>query len=627
MCSISGVWSTVDPASNREAVTRMNAALAHRGPDDRGIITCGDVVLGNTRLAVIDTSLAGHQPMNDRQSGNWITYNGETYNFKQLRAELDSDGETWHSNSDTEVVLRAYRKWGVDAFRRLRGMFALALWDERKRTLLLARDPLGIKPLYYYRTEDVFVFASEVRALLASGLVPRRLSNDGVDSYLATGSVEAPLTIVEGVRQLLPGQCLEVQSLEVQASAEAKLEITIAEFAGSSFEPQGLPSRAEAVARLRSEMEESIRLHLVSDVPLGVFLSGGIDSSALVALTSRITGEPPRTFSVVFDEPAYTEAPHARTIAAKFRTDHCETRLREDQLLETLSRALASLDQPTMDGINTYVVSQAVKNAGVTVALSGLGGDELFAGYPSFGRALKADSMSPLSKRFLRAVSGVGKVALNGSIQRNKFWQLAASDCRPADVYRITRQLFAPDYVRKLTRRDSPEHRLGAESGADVVNQISALELRGYMTNTLLRDTDAMSMAHSLEVRVPLVDVKVVEFALSLPGKWKLTNGANGVAKPLLADAVADLLPRELLARPKMGFTLPFEKWMQGRLRAEMASLLDDGTMVRQVGLAADSVSNVWRKFLQKPRAVGWSRPWSLYVLARWCEINKVTPQ
>ena len=626
MCSISGLIS-VSGVRCEAAVKRMNAALKHRGPDDQGVWqrefeTAGrraTIALGNTRLAVIDTSHAGHQPMTDPQTGNWITYNGETYNFKQLRAQLDDDSHSWHSSSDTEVVLRAYGQWGDEAFGRLRGMFALGIWDDRQRTLLLARDPLGIKPLYYYSTDQLFVFASEVRALLASGLVPRNLSSEGVDSYLATGSVESPLTIVDGVKQLLPGQCLRVQT------SEGKLAITIAEFGGSQREPEVLRSRADAVARLRSELEESIRLHLVSDVPLGVFLSGGTDSSAVVALTSRITGTPPRTFSVVFDEAAYSEAPHARTVAAKFRTDHREIRLSDDQLLDLLPQALASLDQPTMDGLNTYVVSKAVKDAGVTVALSGLGGDELFAGYPSFKRALRVESMTPLSRRFLRAVSGFGKLALNGSTQRSKFWQLAASDCEPADVYRITRQLFSPDSVRRLTGRQPSPSRLYIGSATDLVNQISALELRGYMTNTLLRDTDAMSMAHSLEVRVPLVDVEVVEFALSLPGTWKL--GTNGVAKPMLADAVADLLPRELLARPKMGFTLPFEKWMQGRLRNEIGSVLEHDAGISKTGLASKEVRNLWRKFLQKARAIGWSRPWSLYVLARWCEINEVTPQ
>jgi len=286
-----------------------------------------------------------------------------------------------------------------------------------------------------------------------------------------------------------------------------------------------------------------------------------------------------------------------------------------------LPHAIASLDQPTMDAINTFVVSKAVKNAGVTVALSGLGGDELFGGYPSFRRALQIDAMSHVSKRLLRAVSGFGKIALNGSTQRHKFWQLAASDCAPQDVYRITRQLFSPDYVRRLTGR-APAPLDPCTSTTDVVNTISELELRGYMTNTLLRDTDAMSMAHSLEVRVPLVDVKVVDFALSLPGKWKLRQDSNGVAKPLLADALADLLPPDLPARPKMGFTLPLEKWMQGRLRGEIESVFSNPMPVN-----SNAVRDVWRKFLTKPPAVGWTRPWSLYVLARWCQINRVTAQ
>lgn len=619
MCSISGILS-VSRNDLNDVVKHMNSALRHRGPDDQGVVDCGCVCLGNTRLAVIDTSDAGHQPMHDPETGNWITYNGETYNFKQLRQEIDDGSEAWRSDSDTEVVLRAYRRWGVDAFRRLRGMFALSIWDDQQNRLVLARDPLGIKPLYYYQTEEFFVFASEVRALLATGLVPRRLSIEGVDSYLANGSIEAPLTIVEGVRQLLPGQFMQGG-----LNAERKIEFSAGRFTGRQTEP-AVGSRADAVAQLRSELEESVRLHLVSDVPLGVFLSGGMDSSAMVALTARLTGQPPRTFSVVFNEAEYSEAPHARAIAARFGTDHSETRLSEDQLLSLLPQAIASLDQPTMDGINTFVVSRAVKAAGVTVALSGLGGDELFGGYPSFRRALKVDALSLGSRRVLRAVSGFGKVALNGSTQRHKFWQLAASDCTPADVYRVTRQLFSPDSAQRLTRRPPSVATFSRdESTDDVVNAISELELRGYMTNTLLRDTDAMSMAHSLEVRVPLVDVKVVEFALSLPGKWKLSPQSNGVAKPLLADALADLLPPELMKRPKMGFTLPFEKWMQGALRNEIELVFQDDAQLS--ALDANGVRDVWRKFLQRPRAVGWSRPWSLYVLAKWCEKNRITAQ
>lgn len=637
MCSISGIFSTVKLGSRkpelRDAVARMNATLRHRGPDDQGISICevqteqvqAAVCLGNTRLAVIDTSAAGRQPMNDPETGNWLTYNGETYNFRQLRQEIDNDPRSWRSTSDTEVVLRAYRKWGVEAFHRLRGMFALAIWDDRQQELVLTRDPLGIKPLYYYRSAHSLVFASEVRALLASGLAPRRLSVDGVDSYLSTGSIEAPLTIVEGIRQLLPGQ-----SLQAKATSTGGVELRITDFGASKREPRDsrskVRSRADAVVQLRAELEESVRLHLVSDVPLGVFLSGGMDSSALVALMSRVGGQTPKTFSVVFDETDYTEAPYARAVAEKFHTEHCEIHLSEGRLLEMLPKAIASLDQPTMDGINTFVVSKTVKSAGVTVALSGLGGDELFAGYPSFRRALKLRSTSRVSRRILRTASGLGRLALNGSSRRHKFWQLAATNCEPADVYRITRQLYSPDSVKRMTGRDfrQPKHN-GNSAESDTVNTISQLELCGYMTNTLLRDTDAMSMAHSLEVRVPFVDVEVVDYALSLPGEWKLRAGSGGVAKPLLADALVDLLPRDFLARPKMGFTLPFERWMQRQLRTEISSVLEDAGQLAGSGLVPEPVREQWHRFLRRPRAVGWSRPWSLYVLARWCVINGVT--
>lgn len=599
MCSIAGIFG-----GSADAVVRMNRAQRHRGPDDQGIVSIGQVVLGNTRLAIIDTSAAGHQPMHDPESGNWITYNGEIYNFKDLRREI---GGEWVSGTDTEVVLRGYGKWGVDLFRKLRGMFALALWDDQKQQLLLARDPLGIKPLYYYSTKDQFVFASELRALLASGLVPRRVDPAGVDSYLANGSIAAPLTIVDGIKQLLPGHYLQVSANE----------ISDVEFALSEREAV-TGDRDAAVARLRAELEESVRLHLVSDVPLGVFLSGGIDSSALVALMSR--DQTPQTFSVVFDEPTFSEAPFSREVAERFQTNHREIRLTENQLIELLPAAIAVIDQPTMDGINTFIVSKAVKNAGITVALSGLGGDELFAGYPSFRRAVRLASMPPASKRVLRAASGIGRIAVNGSVQRQKFWQLANSEGTAADVYRISRQLFSTDTATRITGREG-NCRGGPPwlpQSADIINTISHLELNGYMTNTLLRDTDAMSMAHSLEVRVPFVDTKVVNYVLSLPGDWKLRNGSP---KPLLADAIGDLLPRDFMTRPKMGFTLPFEKWLQQNLRHEVSSVLEDAGPI----LNPKAVKQIWRDFLEKPRAVGWSRPWSLYILAKWCEINGVT--
>jgi asparagine synthase (glutamine-hydrolysing) len=681
MCSISGIMritncefrnAELEDKTLAGTVERMNDALHHRGPDDSGISKFeiqnskfkGHLCLGNTRLAIIDTSTAGHQPMLDPQTGNWITYNGETYNYRDLREEIGGEFGPWRSNTDTEVVLRAYRKWGADAFKKLRGMFALAIWDAQRQELVLARDPFGIKPLYYChgvaavgpqdsdankfrnpaisQSRNSFLFASEIRALLASGLISRKLSDDGVASYLEYGSVQAPLTIIEGVRSVMPGQVLRVSEKGVSSSefkvSSWDVECMHRRDAESAEGAQRIPqSRTEAVTQLRSILEESVRMHLVSDVPLGVFLSGGMDSSAVVALMSQVSRDKPKTFSVVFNEEEFTEATHSRLVAEKFQTDHCEVHLGEDQLLEMLPKAISALDQPTMDGINTYVVSKAVKEAGVTVALSGLGGDELFAGYPSFRRALRVQGMSDTTKRALRAASAVGKIALNSSVQRQKFWQLAASDGQPWDVYNVTRQLFSPDDIRKIS--DSQVQTANTLSrqlreirnpqfairNLDFVNDVSQLELQGYMANTLLRDADSMSMAHSLEVRVPFIDAKVLSYVLSLRGEWKLTLGNGKRPKQLLADALDDLLPKDFLARPKMGFTLPFEKWMQSLLRDEISSVFEDEAQLGTAGLKHDGVGKVWRRFLNAPQTVGWSRPWALYVLTRWCQSNGVS--
>jgi asparagine synthase (glutamine-hydrolysing) len=624
MCSISGILSSTSAGAGmtEQAIARMNDAQRHRGPDDSGTwkrsFDNAEISLGNTRLAIIDTSSAGHQPMLDPSSGNCITYNGETYNFKELSAtflaDLSADIRVNpRSKTDTEVILRCYTERGVSCFKQLRGMFALAIWDERKRELVLARDRFGIKPLYYHVTDNRLIFASALRALLATGMVQRKLSRAGLDSYLATGSVTAPLTIVEDVRQLLPGHYLRVN-----VTQSGNLQYTLAKFATDEHRSAPPKTRAEAVVQLRAELEESVGAHLVSDVPLGVFLSGGMDSSALVALMSRVSKQRPKTFSVVFDETDLSEEQYSRSVAGRFNTEHCEIRLGEEQLFGMLPDAIAALDQPSMDGINTYVVAKAVKEAGVTVALSGLGGDELFAGYPSFRRALKFASLPFGSRRVLRAAAAVGAPVSRGSVRKEKFWQLASSSGSAAEVYRITRQLFSIGAFPQINAEKNG-------SKTDVVNAISRLEMEGYMANTLLRDTDAMSMAHSLEVRVPFVDTKVVAYVLSLPGEWKLGQRDAHAPKALLADTLADLLPRDFLARKKMGFTLPFEQWVQGRLRADISSVFHDAQQLANAGLVAENVRDLWRRFLRSPRAVGWSRPWSLFVLANWCRLNRVT--
>jgi asparagine synthase (glutamine-hydrolysing) len=635
VCGIAGIiGNEITDARNR--LDRMSGALAHRGPDDAGVSVwpqTGNLpatAFAHRRLSIIDLSRAGHQPMNTPDGRYTIIFNGEIYNYLTLRKELQTEGVKFVSNTDTEVLLQLYASRGVKCIQFLRGMFAFAIRDNGSGKVFIARDHLGIKPLYYYQTDKLFIFASELRAILASELAPRRLSRAGLHSYLQTGSVASPETIIDGILQLPPGH-----HMTLDAEAEGKLRVEVASYTGEwladATSMRGV-DRPSAVEALREALKESVRVHLVSDVPLGPFLSGGIDSSAIVALMSEVSDARPKTFSVVFEEERFSEAVHARQVAKRFSTEHHEIHLSEQQLLEMLPAAIAAEDQPTMDGINTFVVSKAVKEAGITVALSGLGGDELFAGYPTFRRALRMQSVSRFPSAVRKGVSGMGARVWSRTVQQKKLWQLLSSDGSSSVACAVSRQLFAADEVGTLLANNGhkicptfvdlawPEGQLQTD---DRINSVSICELRGYMANTLLRDTDSMSMAHSLEVRVPFVDAEIVRFVLSLPGAWKLNGDKR--QKPLLQDALGDLLPPEVMNRPKMGFTLPFEEWMQSRLRDDIETAFSDDKQFNSIGLEPIAVRKVWRDFLHAPKAVGWSRPWALYVLVRWCEQHQVT--
>ncbi|MBI2357861.1 MAG: asparagine synthase (glutamine-hydrolyzing), partial [Deltaproteobacteria bacterium] len=488
--------------------------------------------------------------------------------------------------------------------------------------LFLARDLTGIKPLYYYTANRVFLFSSELRAILDSHLDSRRLSPEGLASYLECGSVQTPWTIIEGVRSLEPGHYMVVEP-EVTGLSIKKLSYVGEAFSGTPV--PGVSDRRQAVELLRELLAESVCLHLTSDVPLGVFLSGGIDSSALVALMSEVSAARPKSFSVVFAEREFSESSYSRLVAKKFNTEHQEIRLSEGELPSLLPEALAAMDQPTMDGINTYVISKCVKEAGVTVALSGLGGDELFGGYPSFRRVKCFKAISRLPRMLRKVVSAAGRAAINGSVSERKFWEMVGGDGSPETTYRVSRQLFSLDEARHLMRsRSAPfagascDHSLNG----DPINAVSLYELQGYMANTLLRDTDCMSMARALEVRVPFLDTKVISFVLGLPGAWKIDGRRP---KPLLLDALRDLLPEEIWRRPKMGFTFPFERWMRGRLKPEIEGVLASGaSTIAALGIDPGETARVWRAFAKKPQSVGWTRPWALYVLLRWCELHRV---
>jgi len=504
--------------------------LHHRGPDGCGVEVCTGlqppiVALGHTRLAIIDLSAAGRQPMQTSDRALSITFNGEIYNYNALRVELGV--RDWRTRTDTEVLLQAYATWGRACVEHLRGMFAFGLWDAQRQELFLARDRLGIKPLYYYAADGVFVFASEVRALLASGLVPRRLDPLGLDDYLAYQSLPAPRTLVHGVHALLPGTWLVVDRAGhlTQRRYWDLLENAAPEASGVS--------PAESRRRVADLLRESVALHLVSDVPVGAFLSGGIDSSAIVGLMREV-GQVPHTFAVTFDEHAYDETRHARSVAAHFQADHTEILLREHDLLAQMPEALGAMDQPTGDGINTFVVARAVRAAGIKVALSGLGGDELFAGYPSFGRLSRTARLfrtwgrAPNSVRLLAAntVSALGR----SSVGATKAAQMVASRGQLAHLYPVMRQvlsssqrqtLLTAPWAHALKGHTNPyvdllENAYRGSPHAGVLSSISYAESRTYMHDVLLRDTDQMSMAHGLEVRVPLLDHRLVEFVMGL---------------------------------------------------------------------------------------------------------------
>jgi asparagine synthase (glutamine-hydrolysing) len=634
MCGIAGIIGNQLPDVEHRLAC-MSSALIHRGPDDAGVSLWPErenipyAAFAHRRLSIIDLSEAGHQPMSTPDGRFSIIFNGEIYNYRTLRKELETEGVRFISNTDTEVLLQLYARRGAECLRWLRGMFAFAVRNSETGEIFIARDHLGIKPLYYYQTEKSFIFASEVRALLASGIVPRRLSRAGLISYLQNGSVASPETIIEDIRLLRPGHYLTITP-----GANCTLGVSEVSYTEEWFQSEATLSgldRTSAVEALSEALKESVRLHIVSDVPLGPFLSGGIDSSAIVALMSQVSDARPKTFSVVFAEKRFSEAVHARRVAQKFDTEHHEIHLGEQQLFDMLPAAIAAEDQPTMDGINTYVVSKAVRDAGITVALSGLGGDELFAGYPTFRRALRLQSVARFPGSLRQGISSLGERVWNRSVQHKKLWQLLASDGSPGMAYSVSRQLFPVHEVEPLLSESlgfihAASINLAAlEEGLsedDPINAVSVCELRGYMANTLLRDTDCMSMAHSLEVRVPFVDVEIVRFVLSLPGAWKLNGGRP---KPLLQDALGDLLPPEVAHRPKMGFTLPFEEWMQSRLRDEIETTFADDKQFGSIGLQPKAVREVWQQFLHAPQRVGWSRPWALYVLGRWCAQHQVT--
>lgn len=625
MCGIAGFISASRRAPDEVlSVQAMTDAQRHRGPDDEGLKIIRPqapmAIFGHRRLAIIETSRAGRQPMFDEETGNYVTFNGEIYNFQSLRQRLEQEGQRFRTQTDTEVILKAYAAWGEGCVNYLRGIFAFALWDDAERGLFVARDQLGVKPLYCWENHGDFLFASEVRALLASGLVPRRLDPQGLRSYLAFGSVQEPLTLIEGVKSLLPGHTLFWRDGVTTRRRYWRLPKPEAR------QDEGLTNVTKQTGGL---LQEAVKLQMIADVPLGAFLSGGIDSTAVAALMQRAAGRRVSTFAVVFDEAEYDEREYSKLAASHIGTQHAELSLTGDLVKAELPRALAAFDQPSVDGLNTYFVSKVTREAGLTVALSGVGGDELFGGYNGFSRTLQVMKWGghlqslPVSMRLQ-----LQKV-LEAIQQREDLRKLSDLLANGQHPYFVSRRLFSGRQVKDIL--ESSLHARGAgwrppvfeelieeNRDYDPINFISAMELQTYMLSTLLRDTDQMSMAHALEVRVPLLDHKLVEYMFTFSGRYKIDVNTP---KPILTGALNGLIPRDCIFRPKRGFTLPFEHWLRNALMRSIELTFHGGDSDLFV---PESLRRLWAQF--QSNKVSWSRVWSIFVLRDWLNRHEVVP-
>jgi asparagine synthase (glutamine-hydrolysing) len=617
MCGIAGIAGLKDRSELASKIKNMTGRLAHRGPDADGFFVGDEAALGHRRLSIIDLSEAANQPLYDAARRYAIILNGEIYNYKEVKASILD--YPWQTDGDSEAILAAYIKHGPECLSLLNGMFAFAIWDNEKKELFVARDRLGVKPLYYSQTVDgVFVFASEIRSIFESELVARELNKPALFEYLMYQSVYAPNTIVKNVFQLPAGTYGIFSGSEFSITPFWQIEKT--------HNVSVATDRTSILRDVRELFAKSIERRMVSDVPVAAFLSGGIDSSAVVAMMSEVSGRPVNTFSITFDEPDFDESKHSSLVARQFGTEHSNVRLRADDFLRELPNALSAMDSPSGDGLNTYVVSKATKNAGIKVALSGLGGDELFAGYHYFRKWL--DLQKGVLPKLPRAGRRLAAAALSVS-GKSKLQRLAdvlaSENLDIANVYPRTRQVMSASIARSYGKNGHGADSLSAalnDKSKDIHNfpllsQFTIAELLGYTQNVLLKDTDQFSMASALEVREPFFDYELVEYVLQIPDSHKLTD----TPKSLLVDSLGDLLPRSIVDRKKMGFVLPFDKWMRGELRDFCNSRLHS---LAELGLFnADTLLNKWREFEHGSRGVLWSELWHLVVLTDWLETNK----
>ncbi len=598
MCGITGFYhyATTKPVDPQDVtIERMTAALAHRGPDDTGIYRDKAVALGHRRLSILDTSSAGRQPMTVDDQSCWIAFNGEIYNFRELRDELRACGRDFRTATDTEVILHAYLQWGREAVVRLNGMFAFALWDGKRQLLWLARDPIGIKPLFYSDLHGVFRFGSEIKAILADSQVPRTPDLRALDAFFSFGYVPAPMTGFAHVRQLLPGHSLLVEAGRVRVERYYQ-------FPYPSRPPQET-SLDEAVERFGEQLHAAVRRQLVSDVPLGAFLSGGVDSSAIVGAMRRSSASPPQAFCAGFEEDSFDETPYAQQVAQILDVRLHSRRLAPDAAA-LLPMLVSHAEEPLADNsmLPMFLLSQFARGR-VKVALSGDGSDELLAGYMTYKASRLAAYYRTLPGFVRRGLIRPLVESLPASQQKYGASMLArrfvtGAEYSPPRDHCSWRQIFSPEekkklYGPKMQSAVADADALGeyAASAAEAPDWLSPLERRlhvdlaFHLPNDMLVKVDRMSMAHGLEVRVPFLDLEMIRTCLSLPPRLKLHKQTG---KYILKHWLARELPQRLLHRRKAGFIIPLERWMRGPLLPMLRENLSPG-FLDEVGLFANA--------------------------------------
>jgi asparagine synthase (glutamine-hydrolysing) len=609
VCGICGI-ALARGEVDRRRLERMRDTLVHRGPDSAGIVVDGRVGLAARRLSIIDLE-TGDQPLANEDRTVHVVQNGELYNYRELRAELEAAGHLFRTRGDTEVIAHAYEEWGDRFADRLRGMFALAVWDARRERLVLARDRFGIKPLVYRAAGGDLEFASDLRAL------PRGdVDLDAVEAFLAFNSIPAPLTIFRDARKLPPGHLL------VWEGGDPRLERYARPAPASEAEVRPEPADALA-AELRGRLRDSVRAHLVSDVPVGVFLSGGVDSSILAALAAEETSEPLRTFSIGFAEESFDERADARRVAERYATRHRELVLRPDaaQLLPALARAF---DEPFADSsaLPTYLVSQLAAED-VKVALSGEGGDELFGGYYTYAADLLALRTAPLARLARPLVERLPVSTRRASLEYRAKRYVRAAHLPPLERHHGWKEIFSADARAELTGRrhgwdpvDVLRERFAETEGAPLLARLQDVDERVYLVDDLLVKTDRASMAHSLEARVPFLDSVVADFAHALPTRHKVRGLGK---KVLLRRAAAPLLPREIVHGRKRGFSIPAAAWLRGELEGFARDVLSAETLRRQGYLDPAAVGRVLGDHVSG-RADNSRQLWGLLALTLWHE-------